>query len=185
MIKKSDCAKVTENIVDEQGTFRIKGTNDSDHNALLLSFETAIEKSTKVIRRWKLNNKKGWETLNHNMSQINTRQISDYDKFESTVRQLLINTRGKEKIRIGGKNKKEENEEIKNLGKERKKLRKKEAKAIKDADPQKREHIQAYLNIQMTIRKKMEEAEREEIRAITKKIINVRGTKSKTLWKAK
>ena len=85
MIKKSDCAKVTENIVDEQGTFRIKGTNDSDHNILLLSFETAIEKSTKVIQRWKLNARKGWETFNHNMSQINTRQICDYDEFESTV----------------------------------------------------------------------------------------------------
>ena len=115
MIKKSNCAKVTENIVDEQGTFRIKGTNDSDHNTLLLSFQTAIQKTTKVIQRWRLVNKKGWETFNHNMSQINTRQICDYDKFESTVRQLLTNTIGTEKIRIGVKKKKKENEEIKNL----------------------------------------------------------------------
>ena len=51
MIKKSDHAKVTENIVDEQGTFRIKGTNDSDHNTLLLSFEAVIKKSTKIEQR--------------------------------------------------------------------------------------------------------------------------------------
>ena len=51
MIKKSDCAKVTENIVDEQGTFRIKGTNDSDHNTLLLSFKAAINELTKGMQR--------------------------------------------------------------------------------------------------------------------------------------
>ena len=65
------------------------------------------------------------------MSQINTRQICHYDKFESTVGQLLTNTIGKEKIRIGGKKEKKENEEIKNPRKERKTLMKKPAKAIK------------------------------------------------------
>ena len=50
----------------------------------------------------------------------NKYQICDYDKFESMVRQLLTNTIGKEKIWIGGKKEKEENEEIKNLRKERK-----------------------------------------------------------------
>ena len=38
---------------------------------------------------------------------------------------------------------------------------KKAEKTIKNADPNKRERLQAYLNIQMTIRKKMEEAERK------------------------
>ena len=64
--------------------------------------------------------------------------------------------------------KKKENEESRTQER-REKPKQKGSKGNKKADPNKREHLQAYLNIQMTIRKKMEEAEREEIRAITKK----------------
>ena len=56
--------QIKDNIVDEEGVYRIRGKKESDHNTMLINIGTNIRKDTKIIKRWKLNNKEGWNNFN-------------------------------------------------------------------------------------------------------------------------
>ncbi len=54
--------KVIDNIVDEERLYRIKGRKNSDHNTMLISINTqCCYKKNKILKRWKLNKKRGWK----------------------------------------------------------------------------------------------------------------------------
>ena len=56
---ESMATHINEVIIDEQGTHRIKGKKESDHNTIMVEFNTNIIKEEKTIKRWKLNNTTG------------------------------------------------------------------------------------------------------------------------------
>ena len=56
--------KIEELVVDEQGTYRIKVRNDTDHNTILTTISIKKVKEGKTMKRWKLANKAGWKQFN-------------------------------------------------------------------------------------------------------------------------
>ena len=56
--------QTTENIVDEDGLYRIKGKVETDHNTIAIEIKTEIKQEKSIIHRWKLNNKDGWKKYN-------------------------------------------------------------------------------------------------------------------------
>ena len=59
LAKENDEALVTENVTDEIGSMRLKGIKESDHNSLMINIDCPVEKSTRVIKIWKLSHKEG------------------------------------------------------------------------------------------------------------------------------
>merc|ERR1711942_631771 len=103
-IRRNDENLITENIVDEDGNMRIKGTKETDHNTMMISMKCPLDKTCRIQKKWKLNNKEGWEKYNTRMAEINDDKL-EYDNFEKEINKILEETIGSVKIGIGKKNK--------------------------------------------------------------------------------
>merc|ERR1712018_964343 len=64
LLSQNLAENVTDIIVDEVGTYRIKGRTHSDHNSLLVTIKTDIRPEITIVNKWKLNNKEGWKDYN-------------------------------------------------------------------------------------------------------------------------
>ena len=103
IIRKSDEEQISENIIDEVGAMRIKGSKETDHNTLMLSFKCPLAKSSRVVKKWKLNNSEGWTEYNNRMAKIPVEITRDYEAFEKELNKILEETVGSVNIRLGKK----------------------------------------------------------------------------------
>ena len=185
IIRKIDEINITENIVDEEGTLRIKGNKETDHNTMTISFKCPLSKTTRVIKKWKLNNREGWAEYNARMATINRDIVKNYDAFEKEMNKILEETVGSVKIRVGKRTKPHMNEEQKQLKNKVKQLRKKFQEAVKNNSDEKGNILEQYIDSQKKLRSEIQLIQQEQTRNLVRKIIEEGGTKSTTFWRAK
>ena len=183
IIPKEIIEQIKENIVDEEGVYRIKGRKETDHNTLLCKLSFEPKRETKKIVKWKLNNKEGWKLFNEQI-KIKIKEINNenYNEVESTIKETLNETVGKSVITLG-KKRNTQNEKIKEL-----KQKKKEAKKIfesenKENSEAKKQKLEMYVKAQKEVRKEIEEDTIKQTRDTLTKLSQEGGTKSNMFWR--
>ena len=173
--------QTTELLIDEEGTMRIKGANESDHNTIMMEARIETERTVKKRKIWKLNNKEGWKQFNKQM-QTEDKNLEDYDVLEETIIKTLKKTVGQTTITIG-KNRRRETPRVKDLRQIKKEKRKEFETACKLNKEEKKEKLDEYLKAQKTLREAIQDQNKEELQQTIKKIIEEGGTKSQNFWK--
>ena len=185
IIKKGDEQIVTENIVDETEALKIQGVNKSDHNTLCLTLQIKHTETTTKMTRWKINNEDGWAEFNKEVQKIEMRDTKNYSHIEAKIKNILGKTIGKVKITTNRPNRSKESEEAKNLRKDMKEKRNAFNTATKKNKNNKQELMEAYLQSQYKLKKKIEEDHRQNTKTLAKRITREGGTKSQLFWKEK
>ena len=140
-----------EILIDDKGTHRIKGKKESDHNTIMMEINTTVNNERKTIKRWKLNNTKGWEEFNNEIrKQCEQQQPKSQEELQNVIKNTLKHTVGQRTIKIGNNNNKE-TEEIKLLRQNKKLASKEYQRAIK----YERESIPVKLEIYIEAQKKL------------------------------
>ena len=173
-------SKITELIIDEEGIYRIKGKEETDHNTIITTVQIPHKKETTKIRRWKLNNTEGWNQYNERIEKVGTK-MENYTELEKLIVKTMENTIGQTTITIGNK-KKKETEEIKKL-REKKKIAKQEFTQACKQNGNKESKLHQYVSAQISLKKQIEKTEREEIRHQAERIAKEGGCRSQEFWK--
>ena len=177
--------KVQETIVDEQGTHRIKGRKESDHNIILITITTKTEEKKQIIKRWKLDNEEGWKKYNEEIQkQTSTNPPENYQELKNTITRIMRETVGETKITTN-KNKKKENEEVKRLREEKKEAKKAFQYSCKNNTNNKIETKTRYIESQKALRDAIERANNEETKKKMEELAQEGGTNSTRFWKMK
>ena len=124
IIRKSEERSITENIVDENGTLRLRGEKESDHNTLALTMKWETPTETKSIKRWNINNKEGWVKFNQAVQKMDLEKLTNYNKIERELKNIMEETIGSTTVTTGKKRKNKDSDEIRKLRMERKNKRK-------------------------------------------------------------
>ena len=135
--------------MDEEGQFRVKGKNETDHNTIITTVTTNLPRKKTYIEKWNLANEEGWDKFNKEMNRKREELSNiEYPELEREIRETMAKTIGKKKIRTD-KEPKPNSEEIK-VAKENRKIKKAAfQKATKENNPKRKEEtLQEYLKAQ-------------------------------------
>ena len=147
---------VNELIIDEKGTYRIKGKSQSDHNTIVMEINIGVQKEKKTLKRWKLDNKDGWKNFNEEMRKhYENTDPQSQDDLQNTITTIMRKTVGQTVIRTGT-NKPKETEEIKLLRTEKKKAKVEYQQALKNNREEVPEKLEKYFKIQKELRAEIE-----------------------------
>ncbi len=69
MVTRGLAHQIKKTIVDEIGTYRIKGNKEIDHNTIVMETGTYIQNTKKTIKRLRMNNTEGWKKYNLKLQQ--------------------------------------------------------------------------------------------------------------------
>ena len=89
--------------IDEEGTLRIKGKKESDHNTILMAIKVNNPRKREYITNWKLDNKEGWNQFNKKIKEENNQsELSkqDYADTERIIIKTMEETVGMLKTRV-------------------------------------------------------------------------------------
>ena len=90
-------------IIDEEGTLRIRGKTESDHNTILMAIKVNNPRKREYITKWKLENKEGGNQFNKKIKEeINQSELSkrDYEETERIIINTMEQTVGRQKTRV-------------------------------------------------------------------------------------
>ena len=171
----------TEIIIDEEGTMRLKGKKESDHNTITIT--TRVTKTTEQGKKkiWKLSNEEGWKKFNMEMKKKNE-SIRNYQQLETAIITTLENTIGSKVITIG-KYKERSNPIVKTAREEKKKARREFSEACRNNRDDKQEKLGTYLRKQRELREKIEQQHQTNTERAIQQIIDEGGKKSQNFWK--
>ncbi len=178
-------------IIDEEGSLRIKGKAETDHNTILTSISINTERERKLQTRWKMGNSNGWAKYNEVIKtkiEANTRTEDTqemYNKVEKIITSTLEETIGKSTIRTD-KPKKTKNEEIvqkRKMMKEKKKLFEEACKKGKPED--KIRQGQEYTISQNELREAIQRQELINLEKKLEKIQEEAKTNPNIIWQLK
>ena len=181
---------VSHTIVDEEGSFRVKGKNDkgSDHNTLLTNIKVNNPRTKTSTEKWNVNNKPGWKEFNTRMKKVNQIQPfnkMDYTEVEQKILEMMRGTVGKMKIRTH-KTRTPKNKEITENKKKRKETRKIFEKACREGNSkEKKEALEEYIAAQQTTRTAREEYEAKEAEKRINYLIEKTTIEPNTIWQAR
>lgn len=140
--------------IDEQGTMRIKGKKESDHNTITTSVTKMWDNKIEKKKIWNIKNREGWETFNTEMKKeiAKNPNNTNYNHLERSVNTALHRSIGKITISSGNKPNRE-NKQIRKLRKKKKELRKelnktKEGNNTKNTERMKNQHSKIIKEIQ-------------------------------------
>ena len=149
-------------IVDEDGSLRVKGKKESDHNTIVMSIKINDSRQPTYKQTWKINNTEGWKKINVEMKNpVNKERIEgeNYKEAEKTIKHILNNTIGTRKVRTD-KTRGITNERIKAAKKAKKEARHKFNQACKNGTRQNKQNAKKeYLESQTKLRTEIEKAE--------------------------
>jgi len=184
IITTEKLAKQTrEVIVDEEGIYRIKGRKHSDHNTILTKIGTNIKVNTKIIKRWKLNNKEGWEKYNKEIQKAyKDKGIGEQMNLGKIIVRTLQHTVGQVRIRTGS-HKPKETQEVKQLRQEKNEACRKYEHSIKKKDGCIKENLEKYFKAQRRFRERMEDHNKKDAENKLAEMAREGGTKSNLFWK--
>ena len=93
--------RIIEDIeIDELGTLRIKGENDTDHNTITATILTECSNPHSVTKRIKINNEEGWDKLSNKikeMVQNKEAQVNcntEYEQIIETIKRMMKESLG-------------------------------------------------------------------------------------------
>ena len=171
--------QIEEIIVDEEGTHRIGGKNESDHNTILLTIDTKINRDKEKRTVWKTPSEESWNNFNKTMKNRQD-NIKDYQSLSQNITEALkvaIGTRT-----VGVTNKRKESKQTKILRQDKNKLKRDLQSAIQRKDPEKTTILKKYINSQKILREQLENEIRVKTRDLADKLIETGGAKSKLFW---
>ena len=174
--------------IDEEGTLRMKGKNETDHNTITATIETQCINQTIKKKQRKINNKEGWTKFNHKMENMRNNKELEIDKPEQydSIMGKITTTMKKclGEYTISNNNKPKENEKIKEKRKIMKEKRKQFNKTCKiDNNEEKVLKLRAYTNAQKELRTAIEDNEQTQVKTTMEKIIKEGGAKGDSFWK--
>ena len=185
IIKEGDEKSILENIVDEAGALKVRGSKQSDHNSLSITLDISIAPTKKTISRWKLTNEEGWKTFNEEINKVPQHSIKTYSEAEEIIKDILEKTVGKVRITTNSTNNAKESEHIKALRREMKEKRREFNQATRTNHINKHDRMKEYIQSQIELKEAIEEHHREEMKKLAEKISYEGGTKSNTFWKVR
>ncbi len=141
MVDENTHKLVEEVIVDETGTHRIRGTNNSDHNTILMTINTTVQTTQEKRRKWKKATEENWKKFNQIMEK-NKNKIMNYNQLENNINTALKEAIGVQTISTTNSKRGKETKEIKHLREARNQLRKKLSQEIKNEGKNKPEILQ-------------------------------------------
>ena len=172
-------------IIDEEGSLRITGKNQTDHNTLLMNMKINNPRKPTYRETWKLNNREGWKEFNQEMKKKKPSVETQYNEIESKILDTMEKTVGKVKI-LTDKEKKILSEKAKQTKKTKKEAKETFQEACKKGDPtEKAKAKENYIRAQMEYRKEIEETEREQIERRIKKLTEKAKIDPNTIWKTR
>ena len=96
--------RIIENIeIDELGTIRIKGKNDTDHNTITATILTECSNPHSITKKIKINNKEGWDKFNNKIKEmIQNKEIqvncdTEYEQIIETIKRTMKESLGETK----------------------------------------------------------------------------------------
>ena len=173
-----------EIIIDDIGTYRIKGRKESDHNTILMETKLRITKDNKKITRWRLTNQEGWKKYNKVLKEINKNdKPTTQDQLQNNMIKAMKRTIGQITISLNG-TKSKESDKIKQLREGKKAAKKLYNEAIK-TNKNRITALQQYITAQKTLRQEIEEAHKKSVKEKLEKMILEERNKRQVLWRLK
>ena len=174
-------------IVDEDGSLRVKGKKESDHNTIVMSIKINDSRQPTYKQTWKINNTEGWEKFNVEIENpVNKERIEgeNYKEAEKTIKHILNSTIGTRKVRTD-KTRGITNEHIKAAKKAKKEACHKFNQACKNGSRQNKENAKKeYLESRTKLRTEKEKAEAKLTEEKLGKIYENSKINPNTIWEA-
>ena len=172
--------------IDEEGSIRIKGKNETDHNTITATIQVAYKEETKKEKKLKINNKQGWKDFNKEIEELHKKKkLKTSDEYNSVMR-IITETMRKN---LGtytktNKRKPKESDKTKTLRIEMKKRRREFNQACKTGDStEKMKTKEEYIKGQIKLRNSIEYDEKEVMETKINDMIKEGGTKGTNFWK--
>ena len=166
--------------IDEIGTHRLKGKEESDHNTIVIETEMTTTNTTSTRKIMNLKDKGGWEKFNKVFeTKCQNKMPSTYDEYEEYIKDTMQETLQTITIKEGVYRPKL-TEKAKELKKERYRKRKEFEKADQN---NKTKTLEEYIKAQKDVRNELENIERTRVEQRIKLIIKEGGAKSDHFWK--
>ena len=165
-----------ETIIDEEGTHRIRGTNDSDHNTILTTLNINIIHKPEKRTTWKKGTPEQWTHFNNIIKETeNKKDLTNYNELEKTIGEALKEAIGTQTI-SNTKKKNKESATTKHLREIRNKLKKQYKQTTMNNENNKHEILQQYIQSQKALKEQIEKDLKEATQKIANKLIKEGGT---------
>ncbi len=193
ILATQNIAKNIEHVyVDETGSLRVKGKNESDHNTITATIKVNSPREPIYKIKWNLNNKEGWEKFNEEITEglekvaENTNSMqAKYTEVEKTIIQTLRNTIGETKIRID-KPRKNKNNMIKEKRQEMKRTRAKFEEACRRGMPEEKQQTkEAYIKAQKDLHETIDKDDLTKLEERLEKITKEAQRNPNIIWEIK
>lgn len=178
---KHTAKRVEEVIIDEAGTHRLKGTNETDHNTILVTIEIETHRKNEKITTWNKGTEQQWEKYNNTINE-KAHQINSYKDLEIIITNTLEESIGKKTITIN-QNKTKESASTKLKRANRNKCRKVYKQSITNNLPDKTEKLEKYISSQKELKLQIEADNKAKTQQIANRLIQEGGAKSSNFWK--
>ena len=179
---------ISSTIIDEEGAHRVKSKKESDHNTILVNLKINDARKPEYIEKWKLDNKDGWAQFNTKFTDMDTKNEihkKEYTEIEGTIRNLLKQTIGKQKIRTD-KIPKPKSSAITQARKEKKTAKRRFEEACRTkSEEEKIIEKEKYQQTQRTLRSEIEKHEREKVEKRLKILQNRAKKNPNIIWQAR
>ena len=188
MMSAAITKNISSTIIDEEGAHRVKSKKESDHNTILVNMKINDARKPVYLEKWKLKNKQGWEQFNEkftNLDNKNEFHKKEYSEIEETIRSLLKQTIGKQKIRTD-KVPKPKSPAITRARKDKKTAKKRFEEACRTKNNEEKIiEKEKYQQSQRTLRNEIEKHEREIIEKRLKMLQNRAKKDPNIIWQAR
>ena len=175
--------KATDIHIDQQGLYRLKGKQESDHNTITLSADLRIKKDIKKMKKVCTNNKEGWKQFNYVMKEKHdTAPCQNYEELQNRIVETIEETVGIKTITISN-NKKWEPPETKELRKNKREARRKLNLAIKKNSIQKQEALNNYQDAQWKLKTNITQNEAKRTKDAIEKLTKACQKDMNEFWK--
>ena len=181
VIMSSRIAECTKFInIDEDGIFKLKGKEETDHNSILVEVEINAHKKVTKQKITNFKDKQGWKTFNEKLAdKFKNNPPEDYDEYESALKEI-IKASFKTITMTKGEYKYRKSDKTKTLKKEKKAAK----KAFESSSPNKiHEKLQDYIQAQKDLRNELENDEKSRVEQRINLIIEKGGAGSDHFWK--
>ena len=169
--------------IDEEGTIRIKGKKDSDHNTIALRTRLKIKEKPHKCSIWNVKNKEGWAKYNNEIKrEYENNPPKSYDELEKMINKAMQRSIGKVTV-TKGKVKKRENEATKRIRKEKKEAKKEFNIACKEKSSERKEKLDRYVQLQQQLKQEYAKLEAEQIENRIERIAKEGGVNSREFWR--
>ena len=175
--------QIKEITIDEEGTYRLKGKKDSDHNTIMLTLRTHTSRLVEKVTKWNINDETTWSKYNEQLiNSYHDHPPTNYEDFHNILIDTLKSSIGEKHI-WAGRSKQREPEKIKELRKLKRVARHEFQQAVKNKSTDLESKLNSYFQVQRDLNKEITENEKQNTLTTMNKLIKEGGCKSTNFWK--